>query len=197
MTTTGGGTVFPRAAALFLCAVLLAACASRPLDIPAEEWEHLNADQRALAYSLQEELDAGPSMTEPPDAEASRTARVERRRARGRFGDSLTCDVGPGLGETGPGWRPFDVKTVTIVRGEVARLLETPPLWGHYADSGLSLRLCAVDPRHAPPEGCTVVAGGFRALSNGMEWRVFLPDTLEAPLRCAFTPGAPVAVEHQ
>jgi hypothetical protein len=193
-----------------LVLLLTAACATHPLDIPDDEWETLTADQRRLAAEKEAALQAtAPSAY--PDAAAlgerraeARAARVERRRQRGRLGDSLDCTLRDGMARFGPsGWTAVAETPFRIVRGDRQSLSLAPAgaparqddggrtLALASSESGLALRLCG---DAAEVATCVTVAAPWHDMKDGMTWDVAIPETLVGVLRCAFTPGPPISV---
>lgn len=191
-----GGHTLRRLSALFLCAGVLAACASPPLDIPRGEWAEMSPDQRATAQAHAADLAEARDHTARPDVQArerrdfvedaSRFARIAEHYASGRLGDVMICTLGPGT----VGAQDFAAVDFLLAREQD----KTLPLradtgaaaWVSLSPTGRSLRLCRADAPAADSLPCTAAAAPFAMLAQGHTWDLHIPGHLTAPLECAY-----------
>lgn len=167
--------------------------------------------QRRLAFEKEAELAAERLHAARPEVqarerldaveEAARRARVVRRWAKDRFGDTVTCTLGPGWAYNAAARGPLAEIRFRLAREE-HRALALPldgreaslGLWVSLSATGRSLHVCRTEPRAGHREDCLRLAAPFDALTQGMTWEVILPGYLRAPLNCAYGAGSPVRV---
>lgn len=194
-------------------AAVVAACSANPLGIEDEEWAQMSPAQQALATEKERELAAarvdnpsGLLVIPSPVGHAmdeGRRLRVEERRRRDRFGDTLTCHFEDIAASFGTRWSVAYPLQASIVRGEFLALPltetaseEREAVWMDYSDSGNTLRLCSGVSDRGHFLGCATMVAGYRDLVEGMQWQVTLPDVMEATVVCAFKPGVAVTVSE-
>lgn len=206
------GSLMPEVRLCLLVALLaVGACTSNPLGIDDEEWSQLSPQQKALAESKQAELletrvdnPSGLLIVPEPVGRAmdeGRQLRVDERRRRDRFGDTLVCRMDDVAATFAGRWSVAHPAEVAVIRGEFLpiSLFETESeeravIWMDYSDSGNTLRLCSGVSERGDFRGCATMVASFRDLTDGMQWQVSLPDVLQSTLKCAFKPGVPVTV---
>lgn len=197
-----------------LAAVLaVTGCSANPLGIDDEEWAQMTPAQQALATQKERELES-VRMTSSPDMvflpaptryamDEGRRLRVEERRRRDRFGDTLICHLEDLAAAFNGRWSVAYPVQVPVVRGEflAVPLTETASeereaVWLDYSDSGNTLRLCSGVSDRGDLTGCATMVAGYRDLIEGMQWQVMLPGVMEATVVCAFKPGVAVTVSQ-
>lgn len=194
-------------------AASVAACGANPLGIDDDEWAQMSPAQQALATEKERELTAmrvdnpsGLLVVPAPVGHAmdeGRRLRVEERRRRDRFGDTLTCHFEDIAATFEARWSVAYPVQTSITRGEflAVPLTETASeeravVWLDYSDSGNTLRLCSDVSDRGHFLGCATMVAAYRDLVEGMQWQVTLPGVMEATVVCAFKPGVAVTVSQ-
>ncbi|GAB3118146.1 hypothetical protein GCM10027256_06080 [Novispirillum itersonii subsp. nipponicum] len=196
-----------------MLAVSVAACSANPLGIDDDEWAQMTPTQQALATEKERELaevrvdnPSGLLVLPAPVGHAmdeGRRLRVEERRRRDRFGDTLTCHFEDIAASFDGRWSVAYPLQTSIVRGEFQALPltetaseEREAVWLDYSDSGNTLRLCSGVSDRGHFLGCATMVAAYRDLVEGMQWQVTLPGVMEATVVCAFKPGVAVTVSQ-
>lgn len=187
-----------------LVALTLSACGTyHPLDIPDEQWQVMNTDQRLQAQHKQAELDQIAAERQVAEARAreaeaaQKAAQLEIRRQQARYGERLQCVISASEARLGGKWRGTESVALDVVQGLEAEFTIAEPAnktWryrtsGYAYFDGQTLALCRNSAQQAG-NLCARVLGTFEDFRRGVNQPVEVPGFLRGHLHCNLAPGS-------